>query len=188
MRAWSLVGLTASANTGTCPIPANGVSATHVDGGRFAAIVTIDVTVKTTNAANVATRRIEKSDKDLAGILEAAFGSARPGADRAQGSIEYNPFVLARAVGWLDKVAFSPDTLPDDLVIGLALTPTVIAGLIFFKLAALEMLVVALFFGAAAQLVCGFLFRKYVPKPEASPVIAAVIGVALVGPGASLLI
>ncbi len=91
-------------------------------------------------------------------------------------------------MGWLDRVAFSPDTLPDDLVIGLALTPTVIAGLIFFKLAALEMLVVALFFGAAAQLVCRFLFRKYIPKPEASPVIAALIGVALVGPGATLLI
>jgi hypothetical protein len=32
-------------------------------------MVAIDATVKTTNAANVATRRLEKSDKDLIGIL-----------------------------------------------------------------------------------------------------------------------
>ena len=96
------------------------------------------------------------------------------------------------AVGYvgraLDKAAFSPDTLPDDLVIGLALTPTVIAGLIFFKLAALEMLVVALIVGIVAQLVCRYLFRNFIPKPEASPLIAAIFGIALVGPGASLVI
>ena len=96
------------------------------------------------------------------------------------------------AVGYvgraLDKAAFRPDTLPDDLVIGLALTPTVIAGLIFFKLAALEMLVVALIVGIVAQLVCRYLFRKFIPRPEASPLIAAIFGIALVGPGASLII
>jgi hypothetical protein len=43
--------------------------ATQVDGGRFAAVAAIDATVKITNAANVATRRLEKSDKDLAAIL-----------------------------------------------------------------------------------------------------------------------
>jgi hypothetical protein len=89
-------------------------------------------------------------------------------------------------VGWLDKVAFSPDTLPDDLVIGLALTPPVIAGLIIFKLVALEMLVVALVIGVAAQVVARVVFRKFAPKPESSPLIAALIGVALVGPGAPL--
>ncbi len=50
-------------------MPANDVSPTHVDGGRFDAIVEIDAKVNTTNAANVATRRLEKSDKDLADIL-----------------------------------------------------------------------------------------------------------------------
>jgi hypothetical protein len=88
----------------------------------------------------------------------------------------------------LDRAAFSPDTLPDDLVIGLALTPSVIAGLILFKVAAAEMLAIALVIGISAQLVCRFLFRKYIPRPEANPLIAAIIGVALVGPGASLLI
>src|SRR4029077_9066956 len=68
----------------------------------------------------------------------------------------------------------------------LALTPPVIAGLIIFKLAALEMLVVALVIGVAAQVAARVLFRKFTPRPESSPIIAAVIGVALVGPGAPL--
>ena len=96
--------------------------------------------------------------------------------------------MLARAAGWLDRAAFSPDTLPDDLVIGLALTPPVIAGLVIFKLAAVEMLVAALIIGGAAQIVATLLFRKYSPKPEASPLIAALVGVALVGPGAPILV
>ena len=88
----------------------------------------------------------------------------------------------------LDRAAFSPDTLPDDLVIGLALTPPVIAGLIIFKLAAVEMLVIALTIGALAQLAAYLLFRRYSPRPEASPLIAAIVGVALVGPGARLIV
>jgi len=95
--------------------------------------------------------------------------------------------VLARAVGWLDRAAFSPDTLPDDLVIGLALVPSVAAGLIIFKLTALEMLIVALVVGTIGQLAAALVFRKFFPKPESSPFIAAIIGVALVGPGAPLL-
>lgn len=101
-------------------------------------------------------------------------------------SIAYNRFVLARAARWLDKAAFSPDTLPDDLVIGLALTPAVIAGLVIFKVAAVEMLFVALVAGIAGQFASLLLFRKFTPKPESSPMIAAVVGVALVGPGAPL--
>jgi len=96
--------------------------------------------------------------------------------------------VLAAAGRALDKAAFSPDTLPDDLVIGLALTPPVIAGLVIFKLAAVEMLVVALVIGIAAQVAARLLFRNFTPKPESSPLIAALIGVALVGPGAPLLV
>jgi hypothetical protein len=88
----------------------------------------------------------------------------------------------------LDRVAFSPDTLPDDLVIGLALLPTVAAGLLIFKLAALEMLIVAVVAGAIGQVASRFIFRGYFPKPESSPFIAAIIGVALVGPGAPLIV
>ena len=96
--------------------------------------------------------------------------------------------MLARAASWLDRAAFSPDTLPDDLVIGVALTPPVIAGLVIFKLPAVEMLAIALAAGIAAQLVSRLLWRSLIPKPETSPIIAAVIGVALVSAGASLLL
>ncbi len=70
---------------------------------------------------------------------------------------------------------------------GLALAPTVAAGLIIFKLAALEMLFVALIVGIVGQLATRFIFRHFVPRPDSSPLIAAVIGVALVGPGAPTL-
>lgn len=96
--------------------------------------------------------------------------------------------MLARVASWLDRAAFSPDTLPDDLVIGVALAPPVIAGLVIFKLVAVEMLAIALAAGIAAQLVSRFLWRGLIPKPETSPVIAAVVGVALVGAGAPLLV
>ena len=89
---------------------------------------------------------------------------------------------------WLDRAAFSPDSLPDDLVIGVALAPPVIAGLVIFKLVAVEMLAIALAAGIAAQLVSRLLWRGLIPKPETSPVIAAVVGVALIGAGAPLLV
>ena len=97
--------------------------------------------------------------------------------------------MLAAAAGRaLDKAAFSPDTLPDDLVIGLALMPPVIAGLVIFKLATVEMLVVALVIGIVAQVAARVVFRHFMPRPESSPIIAALVGVALVGAGAPLLI
>jgi hypothetical protein len=106
---------------------------------------------------------------------------------RIRGPIAYNPIVLP-GVRALDRAAFSPNTLPDDLVIGLALAPSVIAGLIIFKLAALEMLIIALIVGITAEVAFRVGFRNFIPKPEASPLIAAIIGVALVGPGAPLII
>jgi hypothetical protein len=98
----------------------------------------------------------------------------------------YNPGVLARAGAWLDRAAFHPQSLPDDLTIGIALAPPVAAGLIIFKLPALQMLVIALAFGIGGQLVVRLFWRHHIPRPQASPLIAAVIGVALVGPGARL--
>ena len=102
-------------------------------------------------------------------------------------TIAYNRNVQAAGRA-LDKAAFSPDTLPDDLVIGLALTPPVIAGLVIFKLAAVEMLAVALVIGIAGQVASRLVFRNFMPKPESSPFIAALVGVALVGPGASIVV
>jgi len=61
----------------------------------------------------------------------------------------------------------------------MALTPPVIAGLVIFKLPAVEMLAIALIAGIAAQLVSRLLWRGLIPKPETSPIIAAVVGIAL---------
>jgi Na+-transporting NADH:ubiquinone oxidoreductase subunit NqrB len=94
--------------------------------------------------------------------------------------------VLARAGAWLDRAAFNPASLPDDLTIGIALAPPIAAGLIIFKLPAAEMLGVAVAFGASAQIAAHLLWRRLVPRPQASPLIAAVFGVALVGAGAPL--
>jgi len=94
--------------------------------------------------------------------------------------------VLARAGAWLDRAAFNPQLLPDDLTIGIALVPPVAAGLMIFKLPAVQMLVIAFTFGGGGQLLARLLWRRHIPRPQASPLIAAVIGVALVGPGARL--
>jgi len=94
--------------------------------------------------------------------------------------------VLARAAAWLDRAAFSPAKLPDDLIIGIALAPPVAAGLIIFKLPAAEILAVALIAGIGAELVARIVWRKTIPRPQASPLIAALFGVALVGPAAPL--
>jgi len=94
--------------------------------------------------------------------------------------------VLARAGAWLDRAAFNPASLPDDLTMGIALAPPVAAGLIIFKLPAVEMLAAAIGFGAAGQLLAFLLWRRQIPRPQASPLIAAVFGVALVGAGAVL--
>lgn len=93
---------------------------------------------------------------------------------------------LKRGAAWLDRAAFSPASLPDDLITGIALAPPVIAGLIIFKLPAVEMLAVALAVGIAAHLIARWVWRRDLPRPQPSAVIAAVVGVALVGPGASL--
>jgi hypothetical protein len=96
--------------------------------------------------------------------------------------------VLARAAAWLDRAAFNPTSLPDDVVTGIALAPPVAAGLIIFKFQAFKMLAVALIIGISAQLLTRWLWRKDFPRPRTSPIIAALFGVALVGAGANLIV
>jgi Na+-transporting NADH:ubiquinone oxidoreductase subunit NqrB len=93
---------------------------------------------------------------------------------------------LHSVAAWLDRAAFSPASLPDDLITGIALAPMVAAGIIIFRLPALEMLLVAVATGIAGTLFARFVWRHDIPRPQPSPLIAAVIGVALVGPGSSL--
>jgi hypothetical protein len=87
---------------------------------------------------------------------------------------------------WLDRAAFQPTSLPDDLVTGIAFAPCVIAGLIIFKFPALEMLAVAVGIGGAAQIAVAWLWRRNGGASPASPLMGAVVGVALVGVGAGL--
>ena len=98
----------------------------------------------------------------------------------------YNPSVLARAGAWLDRAAFNPASLPDDLTVAIALTPPVAAGLIIFKVPAVEMLAAAVGFGVVGHLLAQLLWRHNASRVRASPLIAAVFGVALVGAGAPL--
>lgn len=93
---------------------------------------------------------------------------------------------LAKAGALLDRAAFKPKTLPDDLVTGIALVPPVVAGLLIFKLPALEMLGVAIAAGVIAIVIARIAWRRQPMHLGASPLIAAVIGVALVGAGANL--
>jgi Na+-transporting NADH:ubiquinone oxidoreductase subunit NqrB len=71
-------------------------------------------------------------------------------------------------------------------VTGIALAPPVVAGLVIFKFPAFEILMVALAIGAGAQLVVRFVWRRHVPRVHASPLIASVFGVALIGAGSTL--
>jgi len=96
--------------------------------------------------------------------------------------------VLVRAGAWLDRAAFKPASLPDDLVTGIALLPAVVAGLIIFKLPAAEMLGIAAAAGGIGLLIAHWLWRHQLSHPGVSPLIAAVFGVALIGAGASLIV
>ncbi len=135
------------------------------------------------NATNVAARRGRGSDTSVPIITQAGLSATL----RHPGLFAYNPWVLRRAAALLDRAAFKPASLPNDLITGIALAPPVIAGLVIFKVPATEMLAVALALGAAGQIAAYWLWRKHIPRTQASPLIAAVFGVALVGVGAGLI-
>src|SRR5207253_1592692 len=132
----------------------------------------------------------------LSGIRETRIGvhAPLPWGERVpdlvfeigNGLFAYNPSVLARAGAWLDRAAFKPASLPDDLVTGIALLPPVVAGLIIFKLPAAEMLGIAAGTGAIGLLIARWLWRHGLSHSGSSPLIAAIFGVALIGAGASL--
>ncbi len=90
--------------------------------------------------------------------------------------------MLGRALAWLDRAAFRPESLHPDLVLGIALLPPVAAGLLWFQMPALLMLAVAVALGGIAHLAARL---ARVPVPT-SPVLAALVGVALMGPGTDM--
>ena len=114
--------------------------------------------------------------------------ASNPYRRSVRGLFAYNPNVLARTGAWLDRAAFKPASLPDDLVTGIALLPAVVAGLIIFRLPAAEMLGIAAAAGTVGLIIAHWLWRHQFPHPGASPLIAAIFGVALIGAGASLLV
>ncbi|MGH7903290.1 MAG: hypothetical protein ACREPA_04060 [Candidatus Dormibacteraceae bacterium] len=87
--------------------------------------------------------------------------------------------MLRKLVARFDAAVFNPAGVPDDVVLGLALAPPVAAGLLLFRLPALQMLGIALLIGGIAHA----LARLTRQPLEMSPVLPAVIGVALLGPG-----
>lgn len=96
--------------------------------------------------------------------------------------------MLAKAGAWLDRAAFKPATLPDDLITAIALCPAVIAGLVLFHTAAFEMLGIAVVAGGIGVGVAHWIWRRHLPRPGAGALLAAVFGVALVGAGASIIV
>ena len=95
---------------------------------------------------------------------------------------------FAKLGSLMDRAAFRPQTLPDDLVTGIALLPAVVAGLVIFKLPALQMLVIALAAGTLGLIASRLLWRRQLDRYGASPLLAPIFGVALVGAGADLLV
>lgn len=89
--------------------------------------------------------------------------------------------MFGKLVRALDRVFFRPETLHPDVISGLAMAPSLIAGVILFRVPAIEFLTIALAVGAAIHLIARVL-RLSVAM---SPVLPAVMGVALCGPLAS---
>jgi hypothetical protein len=86
--------------------------------------------------------------------------------------------VLGKLAGVLDRAFFRPDSLHPDVVTGLALAGPVIAGLILFRQPAFEFLGMAIAIGGAIHLGARLLRVKL----ETSPMLVALVGVALCGP------
>jgi hypothetical protein len=123
---------------------------------------------------------------------------------RIEGGFAYNPPVpsggvralrarppgswLIKAGSWLDRAAFKPATLPDDLVTGIALLPPVVAGLIIFRQPAARMLGVAVAAGVVGLVAARLIWREQFARTGASPLLASIFGVALIGAGAPLAI
>ena len=88
--------------------------------------------------------------------------------------------MLGSALRALDRAIFNPAILPPSVVTAIAVLPPVLAGLVFFKVAAAAALVLALAIGAALHLAA----RRLGQPAGESPALAAVFAVALLGPAA----
>ncbi|HLQ62313.1 MAG TPA: RnfABCDGE type electron transport complex subunit D [Candidatus Acidoferrales bacterium] len=90
--------------------------------------------------------------------------------------------MLGKALAWLDRAAFRPESLHPDLILGIAFLPPLAAGLLWFRLPALLILAAAVGLGGIAHLAAR-LARLPVPT---SPLLASLVAVALIGPGTDM--
>lgn len=89
---------------------------------------------------------------------------------------------VGRVVEALEKAAFQPAQLPAAAVTAVAIAPSVVMGLVFFKVTALVILAIAVGIGSL-----GHLGARLARLPlQISPILPAVIGVALAGPATPL--
>jgi hypothetical protein len=80
------------------------------------------------------------------------------------------------------RIGAEPEAAPPSLVAAVALVPPVAAGAIFFRLVALEVVVIAVTAGLLAHLAARLLGQPL----DGTPLLPALVGVALVGSGAPL--
>lgn len=85
-------------------------------------------------------------------------------------------------LSWLKRIGVEPETAPPSLIATIALAPSVVAGVILFQLTALETLGVAV----GAALVAHLASRLLSQPLQGTPLLPALVGVALVGSGAPL--
>jgi NQR2/RnfD/RnfE family subunit of NADH-ubiquinone oxidoreductase len=81
----------------------------------------------------------------------------------------------------MGRLAFRPQTLPPSVVFSLALLPPVAAGLAIFGLPAAIDLGIGVGVGALGEGIARLLHRR----PPLSPIVPAIMGVALIGPAAA---
>jgi hypothetical protein len=80
------------------------------------------------------------------------------------------------------RIGVEPETAPPSLVAAVALVPLVATGAIFFRLEAVEVVVIAVTAGLLAHLAARLLGQPL----DGTPLLPALVGVALVGSGAAL--
>jgi hypothetical protein len=86
--------------------------------------------------------------------------------------------VLGKLARVLDRAFFRPDSLNPDVVLSLALAGPVIAGLILFRQPAVELFGIAIVIGGTVHVAA----RLVRIRLETSPMLVALVGVALCGP------
>ncbi|HXM57168.1 MAG TPA: RnfABCDGE type electron transport complex subunit D, partial [Candidatus Dormibacteraeota bacterium] len=86
------------------------------------------------------------------------------------------------ALGWLKRLGVEPEAAPPSAVAVVALVPPVVAGVVLFRLTAVEVLGVALAAALAAHVAARLLGQPL----AGTPLLPAVVGVAMVGSGAPL--